>query len=88
MLTPSHPLPLPHSGTKDFNINMCVMPPTVLSGAVFVLSVYHVKTWAEAIEIENSNPFGNAACIYTSNGGSAEWFTSRFRAAMLGINNL
>jgi len=51
-----------------------------------VLSVYHVKTWAEAIEIENSNPFGNAACIYTSNGGSAEWFTSRFRAAMLGVN--
>jgi acyl-CoA reductase-like NAD-dependent aldehyde dehydrogenase len=51
-----------------------------------VLSIYHVKSWAEAIEIENSNPFGNAACIYTSNGGSAEWFTSRFRAAMLGIN--
>lgn len=51
-----------------------------------VLSVYHVKTWAEAIEIENSNPFGNAACIYTSNGGSAEWFTSRFRASMLGVN--
>lgn len=51
-----------------------------------VLSVYHVKSWAEAIEIENLNPFGNAACIYTSNGGSAEWFTSRFRAGMLGIN--
>jgi malonate-semialdehyde dehydrogenase (acetylating)/methylmalonate-semialdehyde dehydrogenase len=51
-----------------------------------VLSIYHVKTWAEAIEIENSNPFGNAACIYTSNGGSADWFTSRFRASMLGIN--
>jgi methylmalonic acid semialdehyde dehydrogenase len=51
-----------------------------------VLSVYHVKTWAEAIELENSNPFGNAACIYTSNGGSAEWFTSRFRASMLGVN--
>ena len=51
-----------------------------------VLSVYHVKTWGEAIAIENSNPFGNAACIYTSNGGAAEWFTSRFRASMLGIN--
>lgn len=51
-----------------------------------VLSVYHVKTWAEAIQIENTNPFGNAACIYTSNGGSAEWFTNRFRASMLGIN--
>ncbi len=51
-----------------------------------VLSVYHVKTWAEAIQIENANPFGNAACIYTSNGGSAEWFTNRFRASMLGVN--
>jgi malonate-semialdehyde dehydrogenase (acetylating)/methylmalonate-semialdehyde dehydrogenase len=51
-----------------------------------VLSVYHAKTWTEAIQIENSNPFGNAACIYTSSGGSADWFTSRFRASMLGIN--
>eukprot|EP00804_Cyclotella_cryptica_P019452 CCRYP_006624-RA/>CCRYP_006624-RA protein AED:0.03 eAED:0.03 QI:221/1/1/1/0.66/0.5/4/1737/527 len=51
-----------------------------------VLSVYHVDTWQEAIEIENSNPFGNAAAIYTTNGGSAEWFCSRFRAAMLGVN--
>jgi acyl-CoA reductase-like NAD-dependent aldehyde dehydrogenase len=47
-----------------------------------VLSVYHVDTWQEAIEIENSNPFGNAAAIYTTNGGSAEWFCSRFRAAV------
>lgn len=35
---------------------------------------------------ENANPFGNAACIYTSKGGSANWFTSRFRAGMLGVN--
>ena len=51
-----------------------------------VLSVYTASSWTEAIEIENSNPFGNAACIYTSNGGYAEWFTRRFRAAMLGVN--
>jgi malonate-semialdehyde dehydrogenase (acetylating)/methylmalonate-semialdehyde dehydrogenase len=51
-----------------------------------VLSVYHVSTWAEAIEIENSNPFGNAACIYTTNGSNADWFTRRFRASMLGVN--
>jgi hypothetical protein len=31
-------------------------------------------------------PFGNAACIYTSKGGNADWFTSRFRAGMLGVN--
>mmetsp|Transcript_1077 Transcript_1077/g.1927 ORF Transcript_1077/g.1927 Transcript_1077/m.1927 type:complete len:531 (+) Transcript_1077:214-1806(+) len=51
-----------------------------------VLSVYKASSWKEAIEIENSNPFGNAACIYTSNGACADWFTERFRAAMLGVN--
>jgi len=51
-----------------------------------VLSVYVVKSWEEAIEIENGNPFGNAASVYTTNGGNAEWFTSQFRASMLGIN--
>ncbi len=51
-----------------------------------VLSVYHVESWEEAIEIENNNPFGNAASVYTTNGGSADWFTSRFRASMLGVN--
>mmetsp|Transcript_19060 Transcript_19060/g.28265 ORF Transcript_19060/g.28265 Transcript_19060/m.28265 type:complete len:532 (+) Transcript_19060:79-1674(+) len=51
-----------------------------------VLSVYNVSTWQEAIEIENSNPFGNAAAVYTSNGGHAEWFMARVRASMLGVN--
>lgn len=51
-----------------------------------VLSVYVCESWEEAIEIENANPFGNAASIYTTNGANAEWFTTRFRAAMLGVN--
>ena len=51
-----------------------------------VLSIYQVSSWEEAIAIENANPFGNAASIYTTNGGNAEWFTSRFRASMLGVN--
>jgi acyl-CoA reductase-like NAD-dependent aldehyde dehydrogenase len=51
-----------------------------------ILSVYVVKSWEEAVEIENANPFGNAASVYTSNGGNAEWFISKFRASMLGIN--
>mmetsp|Transcript_30236 Transcript_30236/g.72562 ORF Transcript_30236/g.72562 Transcript_30236/m.72562 type:complete len:505 (-) Transcript_30236:87-1601(-) len=51
-----------------------------------VLSIYVVSSWEEALEIENANPFGNAAAIYTTNGGNAEWFTSKFRASMLGIN--
>ena len=47
-----------------------------------VLSVYHVATWHDAIEIENANPFGNAAAIYTTNGGYADWFCSRFNASV------
>jgi hypothetical protein len=31
-----------------------------------VLSVVRVRSWEEAMAIENSNPFGNAACIYTT----------------------
>ncbi|KAJ3339806.1 hypothetical protein HDU93_007805 [Gonapodya sp. JEL0774] len=37
-----------------------------------VLSVYVCSSADEAIRIENSNPYGNAACIYTSSGGVAE----------------
>lgn len=51
-----------------------------------VLSVYRASSWNEAITIENSNPYGNAACIYTEKGAVADWFTTQFRAAMLGVN--
>ena len=51
-----------------------------------VLSVIQVDTWEEAISIENANPYGNAACIYTEMGAHAEWFVKRFNAAMIGIN--
>lgn len=51
-----------------------------------VLSVIQVDTWEEAIKIENANPYGNAACIYTERGAHAEWFIKRFRAGMLGVN--
>jgi malonate-semialdehyde dehydrogenase (acetylating)/methylmalonate-semialdehyde dehydrogenase len=67
-----------HSNKTDKAMNEEIFGP--------VLSVYHVPTWHEAIEIENANPFGNAAAIYTTNGGYADWFCSRFRASMLGVN--
>lgn len=51
-----------------------------------VLSVFQVDSWDEAIAIENANPYGNAACIYTERGANADWFSKRFRAAMLGVN--
>uniref|UniRef100_H3GN79 methylmalonate-semialdehyde dehydrogenase (CoA acylating) n=1 Tax=Phytophthora ramorum TaxID=164328 RepID=H3GN79_PHYRM len=51
-----------------------------------VLSVYHVSSFDEALQIENGNDYGNAAAIYTSNGAYAEYFQSRFRAGMIGVN--
>jgi methylmalonic acid semialdehyde dehydrogenase len=51
-----------------------------------VLSVYECKDRDEAIAIENGNPYGNAACIYTNTGAVAQWYTSRFSAGMLGVN--
>mmetsp|Transcript_16437 Transcript_16437/g.24246 ORF Transcript_16437/g.24246 Transcript_16437/m.24246 type:complete len:507 (+) Transcript_16437:132-1652(+) len=67
-----------HTSPKDKAMREEVFGP--------VLSVYECSSWEEAIEIENSNPFGNAASIYTTNGGNADWFLSRFQAAMLGVN--
>lgn len=51
-----------------------------------VISVYKVSSWAEALEIENASPYGNAASIYTTSGAAANYFQGRFRAAMIGVN--
>ncbi|KAJ3330514.1 hypothetical protein HDU76_005482, partial [Blyttiomyces sp. JEL0837] len=51
-----------------------------------VLSVFVVQSKEEAVEIENQSPYGNAAAIYTSDGGVAEWFYKRFSAGMIGVN--
>jgi len=51
-----------------------------------VLSVFVCETKEEAVAIENGNPYGNAACIYTSTGENALWFQKRFSAGMIGVN--
>jgi malonate-semialdehyde dehydrogenase (acetylating) / methylmalonate-semialdehyde dehydrogenase len=51
-----------------------------------VLSIYQCSAWMEAIQIENNSPYGNAASIYTTNGGHAQYFLSHCKAAMLGCN--
>lgn len=51
-----------------------------------VLSVIRVDTLDEAISIENSNPYGNAAAVYTQNGALARECADRFAASMIGIN--
>ncbi len=50
------------------------------------LTVIRCKTLDEAIAIENANPYGNAAAIYTSSGQVATYFIERAQAGMLGVN--
>ena len=51
-----------------------------------VLSIIRVKTLDEALAIENASPYGNAASIYTSDGGTAAYFEAHANAGMVGIN--
>ncbi|CAE7272859.1 ALDH6A1 [Symbiodinium natans] len=50
-----------------------------------VLSVLEVDTLDEAIAIENANPYGNAAAIYTMSGQTA-LETEKLAAGMIGVN--
>lgn len=51
-----------------------------------VLSIIRVESLDEAIRIENANPYGNAAAVYTRDGGLARLCADRFNASMIGIN--
>ena len=51
-----------------------------------VMSIVHVDTLDEAIALENSSPYGNAAAIYTTNGGVARYAIDCFSAGMCGVN--
>lgn len=51
-----------------------------------VLTVLHVNTLDEALEVENANPYGNAASIYTTSGATARYFEDRASAGMIGVN--
>ncbi len=51
-----------------------------------VLTIIRCKTLDEALAIENANPFGNAAAIYTGSGRAAQQFVARAAAGMVGVN--
>jgi malonate-semialdehyde dehydrogenase (acetylating)/methylmalonate-semialdehyde dehydrogenase len=51
-----------------------------------VLTIIRCKNLEEAIAIENKNPYGNAASIYTSSGEAAHHFVERASAGMVGVN--
>jgi malonate-semialdehyde dehydrogenase (acetylating)/methylmalonate-semialdehyde dehydrogenase len=51
-----------------------------------VLTIIRCANLEQALAIENANPYGNAAAVYTSSGGIAQLFTDRAGAGMIGIN--
>jgi malonate-semialdehyde dehydrogenase (acetylating) / methylmalonate-semialdehyde dehydrogenase len=51
-----------------------------------VLSVIRAPSLEAAIEIANRSRFGNAAAIFTRDGGAARAFSRRIEAGMVGVN--
>ena len=51
-----------------------------------VMSVMRARDFDEAIEMVHSNPYGNAASIFTSNGKLAREFQYRVKTGNVGIN--
>jgi malonate-semialdehyde dehydrogenase (acetylating)/methylmalonate-semialdehyde dehydrogenase len=51
-----------------------------------VLSVVRVESYDEALELINSNPYGNGTAIFTNDGGAARRFQNEVEVGMIGIN--
>lgn len=51
-----------------------------------VLAIMRTDSLDEAIEIENNNPYGNAAAVFTQSGGLADYVRERASAGMFGVN--
>jgi malonate-semialdehyde dehydrogenase (acetylating)/methylmalonate-semialdehyde dehydrogenase len=51
-----------------------------------VISIMRTDTLDEAIKIENANPYGNAASVFTNSGGSARYVMEHASAGMIGVN--
>jgi malonate-semialdehyde dehydrogenase (acetylating) / methylmalonate-semialdehyde dehydrogenase len=51
-----------------------------------VISIMRADTLDEAIKIENANPYGNAASVFTNSGGLARYVMEHASAGMIGVN--
>ena len=51
-----------------------------------VLSVMHVNTLDEAIDLVNRDPRGNGTSIFTENGAAVREFSRRIEVGMVGVN--
>lgn len=51
-----------------------------------VLSIIHVDTLEDAIELTNKSDFGNGACLFTDSASSVRYFRENIEVGMLGVN--
>ena len=51
-----------------------------------VISIMRTETVDEALKIENANPYGNAASVFTQSGGTARYIMEHASAGMIGVN--
>lgn len=51
-----------------------------------VLSLMHAEDLDQAIALANDRPYGNMACIFTTNGGAARRFRYEVDAGNIGVN--
>ena len=51
-----------------------------------VISIMRTKNLDEALKIENANPYGNAASVFTQSGGAARYIMEHASAGMIGVN--
>ncbi len=51
-----------------------------------VLSVLRVPTYDAALDLVNSNPYGNGTAIFTNDGGAARRYQNEVEVGMVGVN--
>ncbi|MFZ1321674.1 MAG: CoA-acylating methylmalonate-semialdehyde dehydrogenase [Ignavibacteria bacterium] len=51
-----------------------------------VLAIIRAKDIDEALKIENSSEYGNAASVFTQSGGAARYIMDKASAGMIGVN--
>lgn len=68
---------------QDVNTEMKIWKDEIFAP---VLSVIHVDTIEEAVDVANQSEFANGACLFTQDGSNVRYFRENMDAGMLGIN--
>jgi malonate-semialdehyde dehydrogenase (acetylating)/methylmalonate-semialdehyde dehydrogenase len=80
-------------GEKGFFLGGCLFDQVkpgmqIYTDEIFgpVLCVVRVQTLQQAIQLINDHEYGNGACIFTRDGGTARLFSDNIEIGMVGIN--